>query len=100
MSVDVYLRELIDQKGTESKTANGLSSQEREFTCCESGRRATVPTHRFFLTTQLAEKIPTRMVISLDQHLLEHHLNTVVVLFLISNNLPQLDRRFASLDLH
>ena len=29
VSVDVYLRELIDQKGTESKSGNGLSSEER-----------------------------------------------------------------------
>jgi hypothetical protein len=29
VSVDVYLRELIEQKGTESERSNGLSSQER-----------------------------------------------------------------------
>ena len=29
VSVDVYLRELIDEKGTESEGSNGLSSQER-----------------------------------------------------------------------
>jgi len=29
VSVDVYLRELIDQKGIESESSNGLSSQER-----------------------------------------------------------------------
>jgi hypothetical protein len=29
VSVDVYLRELIDQKETDSKRSNGLSSQER-----------------------------------------------------------------------
>ncbi len=29
VSVDVYLRELIDQKGTESEAGNALSSQER-----------------------------------------------------------------------
>ena len=29
VSVDVYLRELIDGKGTESERSNGLSSQER-----------------------------------------------------------------------
>ena len=29
ISVDVYLRELIDQKGTESERSNRLSSQER-----------------------------------------------------------------------
>ncbi len=29
VSVDVYLRELIDQKETESERSNGLSSQER-----------------------------------------------------------------------
>ncbi len=28
VSVDLYLRELIDQKGTESEGSNGLSSQE------------------------------------------------------------------------
>jgi hypothetical protein len=29
VSVDVYLRELIDEKGTESERSNGLNSQER-----------------------------------------------------------------------
>jgi hypothetical protein len=29
ISVDVYLRELIDEKGNESERRNGLSSQER-----------------------------------------------------------------------
>jgi hypothetical protein len=29
VSVDVYLRELIDQKGVESERSNGLGSQER-----------------------------------------------------------------------
>ncbi len=29
VSVDVYLRELIDEKRTESERSNGLSSQER-----------------------------------------------------------------------
>jgi hypothetical protein len=29
VSVDVYLRELIDEKETESEGSNGLSSQER-----------------------------------------------------------------------
>jgi hypothetical protein len=29
VSVDVYLRELIDEKGTEPEGGNGLSSQER-----------------------------------------------------------------------
>ena len=29
VSVDFYLRELIDQKGTEPERSNGLSSQER-----------------------------------------------------------------------
>jgi hypothetical protein len=29
VSVDVYLRKLIDQKGSESERRNGLSSQER-----------------------------------------------------------------------
>ncbi len=29
VSVSVYLRELIDQKGTESERSNGLGSQER-----------------------------------------------------------------------
>jgi len=29
VSVNVYLRELIDEKGTESESSNGLSSQER-----------------------------------------------------------------------
>jgi hypothetical protein len=29
VSVDVYLRELIEQQGTEAKRSNGLSSRER-----------------------------------------------------------------------
>jgi len=29
VSADVYLRELIDQEGSESETTDGLSSQER-----------------------------------------------------------------------
>ena len=29
VSIDVYLRELIDQRETESETSNGLSSQEQ-----------------------------------------------------------------------
>lgn len=29
VSVDVYLRELIDEKGTESERSSGFSSQER-----------------------------------------------------------------------
>jgi hypothetical protein len=29
VSVEVYLRELVDQKGTKSESGNGLSSQER-----------------------------------------------------------------------
>ena len=29
VSVDVYLRKLLDQKGSESARGNGLSSQER-----------------------------------------------------------------------
>ena len=29
VSVDVYFRELIDQKGTESESSYGLTSQER-----------------------------------------------------------------------
>ena len=29
VSVDVYLRELIDQKGTESERGSGFSSQQR-----------------------------------------------------------------------
>ena len=35
VSVDVYLRELIDGKGTESERSNGLSSQERVRLLCE-----------------------------------------------------------------
>jgi hypothetical protein len=29
VSVDLYLRELMDEKGTESESSSGLSSQER-----------------------------------------------------------------------
>ena len=58
VSVDVYLRELIDQKGTESETATDLV-RKSEFACYESGRRATVPTPHFFLTMQLIVKPST-----------------------------------------
>ena len=45
VSVDVYLRELIDQKGTEYETTNGLSSQERVRTLRDwaSGHSANTP---------------------------------------------------------
>ena len=45
VSVDVYLRELIDQKGTESERSNGLSSQERVRLLREwaSGHRTDTP---------------------------------------------------------
>ncbi len=45
VSVDVYLRELIDQKGTESERSNGLSSQERVRMLREwaSGHSANTP---------------------------------------------------------
>ena len=45
VSVDVYLRELIDQKGTESESNNGLSSQERVRLLREwaSGHSANTP---------------------------------------------------------
>ena len=45
VSVDVYLRELIDQKGTESKRSNGLSSQARVALLREwaSGHSANTP---------------------------------------------------------
>ena len=45
VSVDVYLRELIDQKGTESERSNGLSPQERVRLLREwaSGHRANTP---------------------------------------------------------
>jgi len=45
VSVDVYLRELIDQKGTESESSNGLSSQERVRMLREwaSGHSANTP---------------------------------------------------------
>ncbi len=51
VSVDVYLRKLIDQKETESEGSNGLSSQER-VSFLRGGGRATVPTRRVFLTMQ------------------------------------------------
>ena len=43
--VAVYLRELIDQKGTESERSNGLSSQERVRMLREwaSGHSANTP---------------------------------------------------------
>jgi hypothetical protein len=45
VSVDVYLRELIDQKGTEPERSNGLSSQERVRLLREwdSGQRTNTP---------------------------------------------------------
>ena len=45
VSVDVYLRELIDQKGTESERSNGLSWQERARILREwaSGHRTNTP---------------------------------------------------------
>ena len=45
VSVDVYLRELIDQKGTESERSNRLSSQERVRMLREwaSGHSANTP---------------------------------------------------------
>ena len=58
------LRELIDQKVTESERRNGLV-RKSEFACCENGRRVTVPTRRFFLTMQLVAKGSTDSVASL-----------------------------------
>ena len=55
VSVDVYLRSKLIRKGLSPKEATDLV-RKSEFACCESGPRATVPTRRFFLTTQLAEK--------------------------------------------
>ena len=71
VSVDVYLRELIDQKGAESERSNGLSSQERVRLLREwaSGHSANTP---FFLTKQLAAKISTQIVINLSQPLQDH----------------------------
>jgi hypothetical protein len=45
ISVDAYLRELIDEKGTESEGGNGLSSQERVRTLRDwaSGHCADTP---------------------------------------------------------
>ena len=45
VSVDVYLRELIDEKGTESERSNGLSSKGRVRMLREwaSGHRANTP---------------------------------------------------------
>ena len=45
VSVGAYLRELIGQKGTEAKTTNGLSSQERVRMLREwaSGHSANTP---------------------------------------------------------
>jgi len=59
VSVDVYLRELIDQKGTESERGNGLSRRS-EFACCESGRQATHSTHPFLQVMQLIAKPSTQ----------------------------------------
>jgi hypothetical protein len=64
VSVDVYLRELIEQKGTESERSNGLSSQERVRLLREWGP-FIVPTARFFLTMQLAARTSTEDVASL-----------------------------------
>ena len=51
VSVEVYLRELIEQKERMLKEAMG-SVRKSECACCESGPRAIVPTRRFFLTMQ------------------------------------------------
>ena len=42
-SVNVYLRELIDEKRTASEKSNGLSPQQR-VRMCENGPRATAAT--------------------------------------------------------
>jgi hypothetical protein len=47
VSVDEYLRELVDKKETESKTKAELSSQERVRLLRESGHRVPIPTRRF-----------------------------------------------------
>ena len=62
VSVDAYLRVLIDEKGTESKQATGLN-RKSDFACCESGHRVTVPTRRFFLTMQIVVTASTESAV-------------------------------------
>jgi len=64
VSVDEYLRELIDQNAKIPKGRQGFV-RKSELACCECGRRVTVPTHRFFLTMQLVGKASTESVASL-----------------------------------
>src|SRR5437868_4186726 len=51
VSVDVYLRELIEQKGIETERSNGLCSQER-VRLLREWASDTVPARRCFLTMQ------------------------------------------------
>jgi len=64
VSVDVYLRELIDQKGTESERSNG-SARKSGFACCENGRRATPFARRLFLKMRLVVNTCTKSVVSI-----------------------------------
>ena len=63
VSVDVYLRELIDQEETESEGRNVLSSQER-VRLLREWALDTVQTRRFFLTEQLVVKRSTESAVS------------------------------------
>jgi hypothetical protein len=63
VSVDVYLRELIDQKEL-SRKAEIVSARKSEFACCGNGHRDMVPTGRYFLTKQLVVKRSTECAVS------------------------------------
>ena len=63
-SVDVYLRELIDQKGTEPERSNGLSSKER-IRLLRVGGGPTPFARRLFLKTRLVVNTYTKNVVSI-----------------------------------
>ncbi len=50
--------DVLIRKELSPKAASGLV-RKSEFACCESGRRVTVQTRRFFLTVQSAAKAST-----------------------------------------
>lgn len=64
VSGDVYLRELIDEKGTESERSDRLSSQERIGLLRQWASGHTTNT-LFFLTIQSVVVASTRIAISL-----------------------------------
>jgi hypothetical protein len=63
VSVDVYLRKLIDEQELSPKEAAVLV-RKSEFACCESGRQAIVPMGHLCQTMQLTAKASTLVEIS------------------------------------